>query len=71
MPTICGSWKKRVDAPSERRKDHDMNNKPAHTRREVQLDNQDRELLRSLSRVYGSEAQAIRVAIRRLAEETK
>jgi len=44
-----------------------MNTKPNTTRREVQLDENDKRLLEELAQVYGSEAQAIRVAIRRLA----
>jgi hypothetical protein len=42
-----------------------------HHRPSVRLNQHDAEILATLSRVYGSEAQAIRVAIRRLAEETK
>jgi len=43
-----------------------MNTKPNTTRREVQLDETDKRLLAELAKIYGSEAQAIRVAIRRL-----
>lgn len=45
--------------------------KPRFTRREVQLNESDSALLKALSQTYGSESQAIRVAIRRLSEETK